>query len=84
MGIAAQEVLCGDATVGEVASAAAGDADFFGEFGGMVEQQDAAAALSGGRSTHHAGGAGTDYNKVEMLVSHNHARCVESGAEYAR
>ena len=84
MRIAAQKVFRGDATVCEVASPAARDADFLGKFGGMIEQQYAPAALACGGCTHHAGGAGTDYNKVETLVSHNRARCVESGAEYAR
>jgi hypothetical protein len=84
MGIAAKEVFGSDAAVGEIAPSAAGNADFFGEFCGVIEQQHTTSALPGSRSTHHAGCTGTNYNKVETLVSHNHARCVESGAEYAR
>lgn len=84
MRVAAQEVFGGDAAIGEVAAAATGDADLLGKFGGVVEQQHAASALSGGGRTHHACRTGADDYEVEALLCHNGARYIESGAEYAR
>jgi len=71
--IAAQEVFGSDAAIGEIAPAATGNADFFGQFRRMIDQQHTAATLAGGCCAHHAGGTGTDYNKVETLVGHNDA-----------
>lgn len=84
MRVAAQEVLGGDAAIGEIAPAPTGDADLLGKSGGVVEQQHAASALPGGGGAHHACRTGADDYEVEALLCHNGARCIESGAEYAR
>jgi hypothetical protein len=53
--------------IGEVAAAAAGDADLFRQPRGMVDQDDFLAALAGNRGAHHAGGAGADYCNIKLL-----------------
>src|SRR5690606_15224693 len=67
MRVARQEVGGLDAAVGEVAASATRNADLLGEFGGVVEQQHAAAALAGLASAHHAGRACTDNDHIESL-----------------
>ena len=52
--------------IGEVATATAGDADFFGEPGCMVDQHDRTAALAGSCGAHHAGGTCADDGDIEF------------------
>ncbi|MNR19094.1 hypothetical protein D3C85_1358600 [compost metagenome] len=52
--------------IGEVAAPPAGNADLLRQLGGVIEQQHAATALTGGGGTHQAGGTGADHNYVEM------------------
>jgi hypothetical protein len=59
------EVARADLDVGEVAAAAARDADLLGDLVGMVEQHDRAAELPGDRRAVQAGGAGADDGDVE-------------------
>ena len=54
------------ADVGEVAAAAAGDADLLADRVVVLDQQHAASALPGRRRAHHAGGAGADDDDVEV------------------
>jgi hypothetical protein len=65
LGVARQVVGDAHVQVGEVAAAAAGDADLLGELGGVVDDQHAAPALAGFGGAHHAGGAGADHDHVE-------------------
>jgi len=52
--------------VGEIAAAAAGDADLLRDLVGMVDQQHLHAALAGEGGTQQAGGAGTDHEGIEF------------------
>ncbi len=45
--------------VGEIAPPASGDTDFFGDIGGVLDDNDAAPALSGGQRAHQSGSSGT-------------------------
>ncbi len=65
MRIRRQEIGRPGVDVREVAAPAAGDADFFGEAFGVVDQDDAATALRGDGRAHHAGRAGADDGDIE-------------------
>jgi hypothetical protein len=54
----------------EIAASAARDANFFSQFGCMVQQHHALAAPGGDRSAHHAGRAGAYHCHIEL---HCHA-----------
>ncbi len=70
-----QEVCRTGADVGEVAAAAAGDADLLAQQMVVLDQQHAAAALSGLRCAHHAGGAGADDDDVEFGHQDSRSGC---------
>jgi hypothetical protein len=53
--------------VGEVAAAAARNADLFARIGGMIEDQHLAAALAGLDGGHHASCAGAEDDRVVVL-----------------
>ena len=65
--VVGQEVRRPRVAVGEVAAAAAGDADLLGDLRRVVEQQDPQAALPGDGRAQQAGGAGADDDGVESL-----------------
>ena len=56
-----------DFEVGEIAAAAARDADLLGELFGVVDDQHAAPALAGLGGAHHAGCAGAYHDDVEVV-----------------
>ena len=53
--------------IGEVATAAAGNPDFFGRFCRMIDNYNRTAALSGFDCTHKAGGTGTNHKDINLL-----------------
>jgi hypothetical protein len=55
--------------VGEVAAAAARNADFLGQALGVVDQHHAQAALTGHRCTHHASGTGAEDGYIKLQDS---------------
>jgi hypothetical protein len=57
----------GEVAVGEVAAAAARDADLLGDFSRVVHQQHLEAALAGLRGAEQAGGAGADHDDVKWM-----------------
>ena len=57
----------GAAEVGEVGAAAAGDEDFFADAVGVVEEQDAAAAMAGSGGGHETCGSGAENDYVKRL-----------------
>jgi hypothetical protein len=61
-----QEVGRAGVDVGEVAAAAARDADFLGQLGGVVDQHHAQAALGCSRRAHHPGRARADYRYIKL------------------
>jgi hypothetical protein len=61
------EVLPAGVDVGEVAAAAAGDADLLGQLGRMVDQHHALAALGRHGRAHHAGRARADYRHIVLF-----------------
>jgi hypothetical protein len=56
------------AGIGEVAAAAARDADLLADAMVVLDQQHAPSALPGGRRARHAGGAGADHDDVVIRV----------------
>ncbi len=66
MRVLRQVVLWRRIQVGEIAAATAGNPDFFRQLGGMIDQDDAFAALAGNCGAHHAGSAGTDHGDIEL------------------
>ena len=64
-------VVAVEVVVGEIAAAAAGNADFFTDFRGVIEQGDTMAALANAGGAHHAGGAGADDEGVENSGLHD-------------
>src|ERR1700682_5161775 len=64
VGVLRQEVRRVAMNVGEVATPAAGDADFFSDDGVMLDEHYTAAALAGPGRAHHAGSAGADHDDV--------------------
>jgi hypothetical protein len=75
VGIAREELCGAGLEVGEVAAAAARDADFFGDPIGVVDQQYACAALTGPGRAEQPGGAGADDDGIE-----SRRRAQEKGA----
>jgi len=71
VGVVAQEMLVRlarvELAVGEVAAAAARDADLLGDLGRMVEQQHAQAELAGHAGAEQAGRAGADDGDIEFF-----------------
>ncbi|EGF30320.1 hypothetical protein IMCC9480_1706 [Oxalobacteraceae bacterium IMCC9480] len=67
MRVLRQEIGRAGLQVGEVAAAAAGDTDFFGQLFGVIDQHDLASALASHGCGHHAGRACTNYCHVNML-----------------
>ena len=65
MRVVAQELRRRGAGVGEIAAAAARDADFFGDFLAVVQHQHAQAQLAGHARTKKAGSTGTDHHHVK-------------------
>jgi hypothetical protein len=59
-----QEVLPAGVDIGEVAAAAARNADLLGQLGRMVDQHHALAALGRHERAHHAGRARADYHHI--------------------
>ena len=53
--VGGEEVFGARVEVGEVAAAAAGDEDLFADAIGMIENEDAAAALAGHDGSHQSG-----------------------------
>ena len=64
-------VVAVEMAIGEIAAAAAGNADFFTDFGGVIEQGDAMATLADAGGAHHAGGTGADDQGVESSGLHD-------------
>ena len=64
MRVLAEKVGGRDLTVGEVAAPAPGDADFFGDFGGVVQQQHLQATLACDSCTHQTGCACADHHHI--------------------
>ncbi len=67
VGIGGEEILRLAMDVGEVAAASAGDEDFLADAVGVFEDGDATAALGGFDGAEQAGGAGADYQNVELM-----------------
>src|SRR6202008_265364 len=67
MRIGRQEAIGRAVEIGEVAAAAARNQDLLSRTLGMVEQQDAAAALARGQRGHHAGCACAEDYRVETM-----------------
>ncbi|CRE19893.1 Uncharacterised protein [Bordetella pertussis] len=65
MRVVGQEIGRAGAQVGEVAAPSAGDADFLGQLGGMIDQHHAQAALARHGGAHHAGSPGADDGDIE-------------------
>ena len=63
-----QKVAGSDFAIGEVAAPATGDAYAFSQHFGMVNEQHAAATLSGLRGAHHAGGTSTNDDDIELRL----------------
>ena len=68
--VGGQIALGVDVEIGEVAAAAARDADFFGQFVAVVQHQHAPAALPGHAGAHQAGGAGAHHDYIIRLLCH--------------
>ena len=60
-------IVAVEMAIGEIAAAAARNADFFADFGGMVEQRHAASALTDACGTHHSRRACADDDGVESV-----------------
>jgi hypothetical protein len=54
--------------VGEIAAAAAGDADLLADFRRVVDQHHARAALAGDGGAHHAGRTGANDDEIKVAV----------------
>jgi hypothetical protein len=65
--ICGKEVVWLGVNIGEVAAASAGDEDFFADFLGALEEDDAAAAFAGFDCAEETGGAGTEDDYVEIV-----------------
>ena len=65
MRVVAEKLRRRGADVGEIAAAAARDADLFGDFFAVVQHQHAQAQLAGHARTKKAGSAGTDHHHVK-------------------
>ena len=57
-----------DQAVGEIAAAAARNADFFADFDGMVDQSRPQSQPAGLGGAHHAGRAGADDHGIVFLL----------------
>ena len=71
MRIGGEIILWPGVDIGEVAAAAAGDADLFARRFRMVENDDGAAALAGADGAHHASGARPQNQHVTFLCHHS-------------
>ena len=69
MRILADELRWRGSGIGEVAAAAAADADLFGHLGRMIDQQHTQATLAGLASAEQAGSAGTYHHDIEFGVA---------------
>ena len=67
MRILGKEVSRLGVEIREVAAASAGDEDFFTDFFGAVEEQDAAAAFASFDGAEEAGGTGAEDDYVEVV-----------------
>ena len=67
MRVFAQELGRRGVTVGEVATATARNADFFGDFFAVVNQQDFEAELARLTGTKQAGSARTNHHDIEFM-----------------
>jgi hypothetical protein len=65
MRVVAEKLRWRGAGIGEIATAAARNADFFGYFFAVVQHQYAQAQLAGHARTKKAGSAGTDHHHVK-------------------
>ncbi|KAG1261865.1 hypothetical protein G6F66_014336 [Rhizopus arrhizus] len=79
MRVVGQEVGGSGPDVGEIAAAAAGNADLLRQAFGMVDQHHAQAALAGHRCTHHASGAGAEYGYIKHQDSRPAGLTLRSG-----
>jgi hypothetical protein len=66
VGILREEIFRLAINIGEVAAASAGDEDFFADFFGVFQEEDATVALAGLDGAEEAGGAGTEDDDVEV------------------
>src|SRR5690606_6946736 len=82
MRVLGEEIVRAAMQVGEVAAAAAGDADLLSRAGGMVEQQHAAAALRRHAGTEQPRPAGAEDDEVVGCCGHAvHCSVVMSGSK---
>ena len=69
-------IVAVEMAVGEIAAAAARNADFFADFGRMVKQRHTLPFLAYAGGAHHAGRPGADYHGIEKSC-HQAARAIE-------
>ena len=65
--VIAQKIGGGGAGVGEIATPAAGDADFLGHFVAVVDEQNAQSALARHRGAKQTGGTGADDDSIKRF-----------------
>ena len=66
VGILRKEIIRLAMEIGEIAAAAAGDEDFFADFFGVFQEENAAVTIAGFDGAEEAGGAGTEDDYVEV------------------